>query len=160
MDYFITSPNSEANVFAVYHDGSEWRFADASYYHTKDSTHIGDAGGIYGPLFGNNAGSSYGSYGPITLDRLNGQGFSGVLYTAEEQIDGQPWNRLDYLKLAVEAAAKVIYAVDADAQIGLVKFAATATDLGTWGKEDQNDFYTALRQISVIGETNPQRWPE
>ena len=154
--YFITSQNSAANVFAVYHDGSEWRFADASYYHTQDSTHIGDPGGIYGPLFGNNAGSSYGSYGPTTLDGLNGQGFSGVLYIAEEQIEGQPWNRLDYLKLAVEAAAKVVYAVDADAQIGLVKFAATATDLGTWGKEDQEEFYTALRDISVIGGTNPR----
>ncbi|HCG60621.1 MAG TPA: hypothetical protein DEV97_11585 [Lachnospiraceae bacterium] len=63
-------------------------------------------------------------------------------------------SRIEYLKQAVKAAAQVIYAVDANAQLGLVTFNSETKDKGTFAKEEDSQFYQALEDISLAGGTN------
>ena len=53
-------------------------------------------------------------------------------------------------------ASQVIYAVDEDAQIGLIGFNANTTDYGTFGKSEQETLLSKLDNISLAGGTNHQ----
>ena len=164
--YIITDPNTTSDVTAIWHDEKGWCFGDASYYHTQDSTTLGMRGGIYGHVYDKSlyvpnpkkddpvvgAGRD-----PDDFTIFNPRVFDGKIYTSEARVEGQPWCRLDYLKLAVEAAAQVVYAVNPNTEIGIVKFAADASLSPTPGIYDNahaEDLYNEIRNIAVIGGTN------
>ena len=160
--YFITDQGNDseggaANVFAVYWNGSEWRFVDASYHDVPDHLREGDTGGIYGALEGNSAtmtGYQGTTYGPSTLEGINSQGLSGVLYTSPQKVAGQPWNRLDYLRSSVIAAIDVLFAVNPNAKIGLTSFNAGVERTGPYTATDKDRLITAVNNISLLGGTN------
>ena len=160
--YIITNPNSDATIFAIWYDGI-WRYADASYYHTQDSTVIGMRGGMYGYVYTEDASRHPDLYQnselgegrhPENITVLNSRAFDGNIYTSDKKIAGQPWNRLDFLRSSVKAAAQVVYAVDPGARIGLVAFNSGVNRYGPFTKERQSDFEEAIDRIGVLGGTN------
>ena len=137
--YVITEPNGQATNWAVYYD-SGWHVVDASNYDPPD----GVGGRVY------------------TLNGWNYDSGDGKIYIADEKIEGQPWCRLDYMKLAVTAAAKVLFAVDPSAQIGLVQFNSgvdskgpfTLTGTEQYSAGNEQALINALNDISLSGGTN------
>lgn len=165
--YIISDQNNTATNWTVfYHDsskitvrdqsgnvlGSGWYYTDASYYYCPDYPIAHDIPARY-PDTGN-------YIYPLSNGAPNN--LNGVLYTADEKVAGQPWSRLDYMKLAVEAAARVLFAVDPTAQIGLVTFNKNEyangpyTQKGTesYSKGDMNALIDKLNDISLDGGTN------
>ena len=139
--YFVISdPNGAATVYAVFRRNNAWYYVDASNYNPPD----GDIKG----------GTPLNDWKVSNLD--------GNIYTTD--ITGSSntsygtrykWvSRIEYLKQAVKAAAQVIYAVDANAQLGLVTFNSETKDKGTFAKEEDSQFYQALEDISLAGGTN------
>ena len=142
--YVITEPNGQATNWAVYYReagwNSGWYVVDASNHDAPD---------------GNN------QVGQALNDWWNNNN-DGKIYIADEKVAGQPWNRLDYMKLAVKAASRVLFAVDPTAQIGLVQFNWDVDSKGPFtlnGTEqysagDEQALLDALDDISLDGGTN------
>ena len=139
--YFVISdPNGAATVYAVFRRNNAWYYVDASNYNPPD-------GEIY-------EGSRVSDWNVSNLDgniyTTDITGFSSTTYGMRYK-----WvSRIEYLKQAVKAAAQVIYAVDANAQLGLVTFNWEPKDKGTFTKEQATQFYQALEDISLAGGTN------
>jgi len=145
--YMIADINGTATVLALFNEGGTWKTMDASYY--DDIAHAGEEigtsgnyraappdsrrGGFSSTYLQNNNGTyrirtggsyngGYSSWYPISDLDSNG---NIRLYTASSTSDedGVYFTRLDYLKKAVNIISDVIYAVDANAEIGLITFA-------------------------------------
>ena len=65
-------------------------------------------------------------------------------------------SRIEYLKQCVRVASQVIYAVDDNAQIGLIGFNRFITDYGTYGKNEQETLLNKLDNINLDGGTNQE----
>ena len=139
--YVITDPNGQATNWAVYYntDLNGWYVVDASNYDAPD---------------GNNQTGT-------AINQWNRNDGDGTIYIADEKIEGQPWCRLDYMKLAVSAAARVLFAVDPSAQIGIVTFnnddfaygPFTQTGTESYSAGDVQALINALNNISLSGGT-------
>ncbi len=151
--YVITDKNGAATNWAIfYHDASKltvyksgsamasgWYYVDASCYYAPDNYERNYPG----------TGNYCYALGSSTLNNLN----DGYIYTADERVPGRPWSRLDYMQIAVEAAAKVLYAVDPDAQIGLVAFNKKTASYGPFVSSQENQLISALYSIALDGGT-------
>ena len=139
--YLITDQNGQATNWAVYWNTryNGWYVVDASNHDAPD---------------GNNQTGQ-------AINDWNRNDGNGTIYIADEKVQGQPWCRLDYMKLAVKAAARVLLAVDPSAQLGLVQFNSGVSSKGPYtltGKEsyssgDLEAFIDALNDISLQGGT-------
>ena len=156
--YVITDKNNAATNWAVfYHDAdkltvyrngsnmaSGWYYTDASWFYAPDdySRNYPDKGGDYCyPL--------YTDYTNFADNKLN----DGYIYTADEKVEGRPWSRLDYMQIAVEAASRVLFTVDPEAQIGLVTFNANTYSYGPFTSSQSDDLINAIYNISLDGGT-------
>ena len=139
--YFVISdPNGAATVYAVFRRNNAWYYVDASNYNPPDGE-VYEGRLVSGWSVSNLDGNIY------TTDIT---GSSNTSYGTRYK-----WvSRIEYLKQAVKAAAQVIYAVDANAQLGLVTFNSETKDKGTFAKEKDSQFYQALEDISLAGGTN------
>ncbi len=131
--YFIGKQNTDATVYALYHNGSEWVYVDASYYGPN-----ADDGQT-------RAASSVSGY-----NRTSGD--NGIIYTSDPRVSGKPWSRLDYLVMSVETAVKVIYEICPNAQIDLTTFNRASKYWGTI-PNDTGEIERILRNIDVAGGT-------
>ena len=152
--YVITDKNDKATNWAVfYHDANKltvykggspmasgWYYTDASYFYAPDdySRNYPYKGGDYCYLL------STGNLGSLN---------DGFIYTADEKVEGRPWSRLDYMQIAVEAASRVLFAVDPDAQIGLVTFNKGTNSYGPFTADQKDDLISALYNIGLDGGT-------
>ena len=139
--YFVISdPNGAATVYAVFRRNNAWYYVDASNYNPPD-------GEVYG-------GTPLSEWGVTNLDgNIYTTDITG--YSSTSYGNRYKWvSRIEYLKQAVKAAAQVIYAVDANAQLGLVTFNSNTYDKGTFTKAQAEQFYQALENISLAGGTN------
>ena len=139
--YFVISdPNGAATVYTVFNRNNAWYYVDASNYSPPDGE-VYEGSLVSGWSVSNLDGNIY------TTDIT---GYSSTSYGNRYK-----WvSRIEYLKQAVKAAAQVIYAVDANAQLGLVTFNSNTYDKGTFTKEQAEQFYQALENISLAGGTN------
>ncbi|MBQ8074682.1 MAG: VWA domain-containing protein, partial [Oscillospiraceae bacterium] len=151
--YVITDKNNAATNWAVfYHDAdkltvykdggpmaSGWYYIDASYFYPPDD---------YERRYPYTGGWCY----PLDTSTLNSLN-DGYIYTADEKVEGQPWSRLEYMQISVEAAARVLYAVDPDAQIGLVTFNKNTFSYGPFTANQENNLIHALYNVSLDGGT-------
>ncbi|MBQ9662129.1 MAG: VWA domain-containing protein [Oscillospiraceae bacterium] len=139
--YFVISdPNGSATVYTIFRRNNAWYYVDASNYNPPDSE-VNEGNPISGWTVNNLDGNIY------TTDII---GSSTTTYGTRYK-----WvSRIEYLKQAVKAAAQVIYAVDANAELGLVTFNASTYDKGIFTKEQAQQFYDALEGISLAGGTN------
>ena len=139
--YFVISdPNGAATVYTVFNRNNAWYYVDASNYNPPD-------GEVY-------EGSLVSGW---SVSNLNGNIYTTDItgYSSTSYGNRYKWvSRIEYLKQAVKAAAQVIYAVDANAQLGLVTFNSNTYDKGTFTKEQAEQFYQALENISLAGGTN------
>ena len=145
--YIITAPNGAATNWAIYYNTNRnaWYIVDASNHDAPD---------------GNN------SEGYALSGWSSNAGYEGKIYISDEKVAGQPWNRLDYMRLAVDAAARVMYAVDPSAQIGLVSFNSARTSgnnqhpatfaYGPFTADQIDQLEDSLYRISLDGGTNHQ----
>ena len=131
--YIILSQNSKATMYAVYHDGRQWRYVDASYYAPNSDDGLTMAGDAVS--------------GVSTAPDDNYK-----IYQAPPREAGKPWSRLDYLCMSVEAAADVIYTICPNAQIDLTTFNRSAQYMGTL-PTDHAGIDAMLRDIDVSGGT-------
>ena len=152
--YVITDKNDKATNWAVfYHDASKltvyrnnsvmssgWYYTDASWFYAPDD---------YERNYPYKNGNWCYPLSTNTLSNLN----DGYIYTADEKVEGRPWSRLDYMQIAVEAAARVLYAVDPTAQIGLVTFNKGTDSKGPFTAAQENDLIDALYDIGLDGGT-------
>ena len=171
--YMIADINGTATVLALFHDtDGNWKTMDASYY--DDIAHAGEQigtsgnyrsappncrkGGFSNTYLQNNNGTyrirtggsydgGYSSWYPIS--DLDNRG-NIRLYTASSTSDqdGVYFTRLDYLKKAVNIISDVIYAVDEDAEIGLITFAKQSYTRDATG----NRVYTSPDAKSYVAE--------
>ena len=131
--YIIGKQNTNATLYAIYHNGSQWVYVDASYYRPNADD------GMYrdgDPVSGYN-GSSGDNY---------------EIYQAPPREEGKPWSRLDYLCMSVESAVKAIYDICPNAQIDLTTFNRSATYKGTI-PNNAAAIEMLLRNIDVTGGT-------
>ena len=155
-------PNSAYTVNEPYWNGrkwvdnyvtyrGQWRWVDASNYNPPDDKA--------------NGGSKDSRYeGKLLNDWDAGSMDDGKIYTTG--ITGssngtygerKTWiSRIEYLKQCVRVAAQVIYAVDEDAQIGLIGFNAETKDYDTFGKSEQQTLLDNINNISLAGGTDHQ----
>lgn len=134
-----------ATMYAVYHDGSKWVYVDASYYEAPDGKtgsvrNVSDINDGY--MVSNNGSSNH--------------LMTGEIYVASDKVEGQEWNRLDYLKAAITAAGDALFELDPGAKVGLVTFNKQAYDQGRFGSspQEREDFITAVGAIQLSGGTN------
>ena len=138
--FVIADPNGAATVYTIFRRNGVWYYVDASNYNPPD----GDV----------QQGRELNTWSVSNLD--------GYVYTTD--ITGSSstnygnrykWvSRIEYLKQAVKAAAQVIYAVDTNAELGLVTFNSETFDKGTFTNDQAQEFYKALEEISLAGGTN------
>ena len=151
--FVIQDKNGKATQYAIFYDSSnrEWRWVDASVYNPPDDTANG------GTQNTRQAGLSLSTwnYGSMDDGKIYTTGITGTsngTYGVRKT-----WiSRIEYLKQCVRVAAQVVYAVDDDAQIGLIGFNANTTDYGTFGKSEQQTLLNKLDNISLAGGTNHQ----
>ena len=171
--YMIADINGTATVLALFHDSDgNWKTMDASYY--DDIFHDGERIGTSNNYRSAPPNSRKGGFSSTYLERT-GNGYrirtggspttiysawydisdldsSGNvrLYTASstKDSDGIYFTRLDYLKKAVKIISDVIYAVDEDAEIGLVTFAKKSYTRDEYG----NRVYTSPDANSYVAE--------
>ena len=138
--FVIADPDGAATVYAVFRRNNAWYYVDASNYNPPD-------GEVYG-------GTPLSEWGVTNLDgNIYTTDITG--YSSTSYGNRYKWvSRIEYLKQAVKAAAQVIYAVDANAQLGLVTFNSNTYDKGTFTKGQAEQFYQALEDISLAGGTN------
>ena len=140
--YVITDPNNKATNYTIYYNTRlrGWYVVDAAYHHAPDGV--------------NQDGTALNQWS-------RNEEYDGKIYISDEKIEGQPWCRLDYMKLAVSAAARVLFAIDPSAQIGLVSFNAedhaygpfTQTGTEQYSAGDVQALINALNNISLAGGT-------
>ena len=171
--YMIADINGTATILALFHDtDGNWKTMDASYYDDifHDGERIGTSnnyrsappnsrkGGFSNTYLQNNNGTyrirtggsyngGYSSWYPIT--DLDNSG-NIRLYTASSTSDqdGVYFTRLDYLKKAVNIISDVVYAVDEDAEIGLITFAKKSYTRDEYG----NRVYSSPEPNSYVAE--------
>ena len=165
--FVIQDKNGKATQYAIFFDPNstyqekvygrtvtrygQWLWCDASNYNPPDDTANG------GSSSSRRAGDPLSSWSATNMN-------DGKIYTTD--ITGssngtygtrKTWvSRIEYLKQCVRVASQVIYAVDEDAQIGLIGFNSTITDYGTFGKAGQQDLLNKIDNISLAGGTNHQ----
>ena len=140
--YVITDPNNKATNYTIYYNTrlQGWYVVDAAYHHAPDGV--------------NQDGTALNQWS-------RNEEYDGKIYISDEKVEGQPWCRLDYMKLAVSAAARVLFAIDPSAQIGLVSFNAndyaygpfTQTGTEQYSAGDVQALINALNNISLAGGT-------
>ena len=131
--YIIGKQNTNATLYAIYHNGSQWVYVDASYYRPNADD------GMY------RDGSSVSGYNGSSGDNYE-------IYQAPSREEGKPWSRLDYLCMSVETAVKAIYDICPNAQIDLTTFNRSATYKGTI-PNNAAAIEMLLRNIDVTGGT-------
>ena len=155
--YLIGDPEYTSTVYAVRYNLStnKWMYIDASYdirTYPKNGASQGSDVWHVNNADGNEVGwkvlSDWVTYNNGL--KLQGKSLDGKIYVANDVR-----YRLDYLQQAVDAASEVVYAVNQDAEIGLVTFAGTANDPhGLFGKDSYGELLTYLHDISPAGGTN------
>ncbi|MBQ6360656.1 MAG: VWA domain-containing protein, partial [Lachnospiraceae bacterium] len=151
--FVIQNKNGAATQYAIFYDSNEnqWRWVDASNYNPPDDR---ANGGTSDSRYAGNPLSSW-SYGNMDDGKIYTTGITGTS-------DGtygtrKTWiSRIEYLKQCARVASQVIYAVDENAQIGLIGFNANVTDYGTFGKSEQEELLYNIDNISLAGGTNHQ----
>ena len=155
--YVITDKNDKATNWAIfYHDASKldvmrndrtmasgWYYTDASYFYAPDSYERNYPG--------------TGTYCYVLNEGNIGNLNDGYIYTADEKVTGRPWSRLEYMQIAVAAASRVLFAVDPDAQIGLVTFNKNTATYGPYNASQTSQLIDALYHIALDGGTNHTR---
>ncbi|MBO5537011.1 MAG: VWA domain-containing protein, partial [Clostridia bacterium] len=161
--FVVNNPNTDATQIALFYNPHEtkhwyrnggwnyyegepygvWEWTDASNYNPPDG----------GKAIGNVLDRW--SFGNLDL-RVYETDMLSYSYEADYGIRGQYVSRLEYLKQCVRVASQVIYAVDDNAQIGLIGFNRKITDYGTYGKSEQETLLNQIDNISLDGGTNQQ----
>ena len=129
----------------------QWLWCDASVYNPPDDVSNG------GPHSSMQSGLPLSTWWYDSFD-------DGKIYTTgiTGSSDGtygtrKTWvSRIEYLKQCARVASQVIYAVDENAQIGLIGFNAKVKDYGTFGKSQQQELLDNIDNISLDGGTNHQ----
>ncbi len=155
--YLIADPAGKSTVYAVRRDNvnNKWMYIDASYdvtrYPKKGATQTSQWE-VYKDN-GDKAGWKVLSEKITFSDghlKLEGYDLDGNIYVAKDVR-----YRLDYLQQAVDIASDVVYAVNKDAEVGIVTFAGEANDpAGLFGKSEYGQLLTELNKISPEGGTN------
>ena len=131
--YVIAKKSTDATMYTVYKDGNDWYYVDASYKDVDDGM--------------TRAGTK------ITANTNLFEDMDTTVYRAKySKSETDLWSRLDFLCMAVEKAAEVVYEICPNAQIDITTFNKTAEYKGTLPK-DQAGIEAILRTISVGGGT-------
>ncbi len=161
--FVVNNPNTDATQIALFYNPYEtkhwynrggWKYYEGEPYGTWEWTDASN----YNPPDGSKAtGNVLDRWNFGNLD-LNVYEADMLSYTTDSEYGtrGTYVSRIEYLKQCVRVASQVIYAVDDNAQIGLVGFNAEIKDYGTYGKSEQETLLSQLENISMGGGTNQQ----
>lgn len=139
--YYTVADNAAATVMAIYYDTHYYNPADTERtgiwrYYDSSNVNPPDAQNHYGvPVSSTGKNEPWGNF------------LTGKLYTQVGSL-----NRMDYLKMAAEAASGVVFDVDPNARVGLVTFAASANAGQFYG--NNSAFTSALEAVDLLGGTN------
>ena len=129
----------------------QWLWVDASNYNPPDDV---ANGGTQNSRYQGNPLSSW-SAGSLDDGKIYTTGITGS--STGSYGERKTWiSRIEYLKQCVRVASQVIYAVDENAQIGLIGFNANTQDYGTFGKDEQQTLLDKIDNISLAGGTDHQ----
>ena len=161
--FVVNNPNTDATQIALFYNPAEtkhwyrqgsWQYYEGEPYGTWEWTDASN----YNPPDGNKAiGNVLNRWSYGNLD-LNVYETDMLSYSYEENYGtrGTYVSRIEYLKQCVRVASQVIYAVDDNAQIGLIGFNRYITDYGTYGKNEQETLLSKLDNINLDGGTNQE----
>ena len=140
--FVIDDKNGAATNYAVFYQNGHWNAIDASLYDAPD-------GRTGTPV----AEANWQDNLPSGVFKKD---MDGNVYIANPKVAGEPWCRLDYMEIAVKAAAEILYTVNPGARIGLVSFNRNVSHSGPYTKDHMDDLIYALEHISLDGGTNHQ----
>ena len=143
--YILANQTSDATVYAVRYRNNRWEYIDAS-YDTLVHDKTGAPGANQGQTWDFPWILSSTDYG---MSIANNKTANGEIYVANDAV-----YRLEYLQQAVDIASEIIYLVNDDAKVGLVTFAAAATDEGMYSKGQYSQLISTLNSISPTGSTD------
>jgi len=160
--FVVNNPNSDATQIALFYNPYEtkhwynqggWKYYEGEPYGVWEWTDASK----YNPPDGNieigNVLDRW-SYSNLDLKVYETDMLSSPQYEQNYGNRGTYMSRIEYLKQCVRVASQVIYAVDENAQIGLIGFNRNVTDYGTFGKDKQDTLFEKIDNISLDGGTN------
>ena len=150
--FVIQDKDGKATQYAIFNDpNGQWRWVDASNYNPPDDI---ANGGTNNSRYEGGLLSNW-TYGNMDDGKIYTTGIIGS--SNGTYGERKTWvSRIEYLKQCARVASQVIYAVDDNAQIGLIGFNAAVTDYGTFGKSQQQELINKIDNISLAGGTNHQ----
>ncbi len=150
--FVIQNKNGAATQYAIFNDpNGQWRWVDASNYNPPDDI---ANGGTKNSRYEGGLLSNW-TYGNMDDGKIYTTGITGS--SNGTYGERKTWiSRIEYLKQCARVASQVIYAVDDNAQIGLIGFNAAVTDYGTFGKSQQQELINNIDNISLAGGTDHQ----
>lgn len=163
--FVIQNKNGSATQYAIFYDpNSQYQYFNGYWNETRYGQWLWCDASVYNPPDDvSNGGTQNSMQSGLPLSEWNwGNMDDGKIYTTG--ITGssngtygerKTWiSRIEYLKQCVRVASQVIYAVDDEAQIGLIGFNANIRDYGTYGKSEQQTLLDQIDNISLDGGTN------
>ena len=165
--FVIQNKNGAATQYAIFYDpNSSYQYWNGRWNETRYGQWLWCDASVYNPPDDVSNGGTHNSMqsGLPLSDWTFGNMDDGKIYTTgiTGTSDGtygtrKTWvSRIEYLKQCARVASQVIYAVDENAQIGLIGFNANVTDYGTFGKSQQQNLLNSIDNISLDGGTNHQ----